>query len=92
MWMSRNIYDRNVKYKTDFVFLVKDKCQQCPVWETRRFCSIKVLSYLIIIWFVVRYLLAVAAGSFLGFSYALVDVFHLSAKFRVLRVEVLVSS
>lgn len=52
----------------------------------------RVFPYLIVIWFVVRKLLAVAVDSFLGFSSARVNCFHLSAKFRVLRVEVLVSS
>lgn len=47
--------------------------------------------YLIIIWFVVRKLLAVT-DSPLGFSSALVSGFHLSAKLRVLRVEVFISS
>lgn len=51
-----------------------------------------VFPYLIIIWFVVRKLLAVAVDSFLGFSSALVNGFHLSAKFWVLRVEVFISS
>jgi len=48
--------------------------------------------YLIVIWFVVRKLVAVAVDFFLGFSSTVVNGFHLSAKFRVLRVEVLVSS
>lgn len=52
----------------------------------------RVFPYLIIIWLVVRELLAVGVDFFLGFSSALVNGFHLSAKFRVLRVEVLVSS
>lgn len=52
----------------------------------------RVFPYLIIIWFVVRKLLTVADDSFLGFSSAVVNCFHLSAKFRVLRMEVLVSS
>lgn len=52
----------------------------------------RVFPYLIVIWLVVRQLLAVGGDSPLGFGSALVDGFHLSAKFRVLRVEVLVSS
>lgn len=63
-----------------------------PVWEGEGMYTVRVFPYLIIIWFVVRELLAVAVDSFLGFSSALVDGFHLSAKFRILRVEVLVSS
>lgn len=56
----------------------------------RELCG--VFPYLIVIWFVVRKCLSVAVDSLLGFSSALVDGFHLGAKFRVLRVEVLVSS
>lgn len=48
--------------------------------------------YLIIIWFAVKMLLRVAVDPFLGFSCAPVRGFHLSAKLRVLRLEVLVSS
>lgn len=47
--------------------------------------------YLIVIWFVVT-ILSLAVDSLLGFSSAVVDGFHLGAKFGVLRVEVLVSS
>lgn len=48
--------------------------------------------YLIVIWFVARKRLGVAADSLLAFSSARLDGFHLSAKFRVMGVEVLVSS
>lgn len=55
-------------------------------------CSVRVFPYLIVIGFVVRKHLAVAADFSLCFSSALVYGFHLSAKFRVLRVEVLISA
>lgn len=48
--------------------------------------------YLIVIWFVARKRLGVAADSLLAFSSARLNGFHLSAKFRVMGVEVLVSS
>lgn len=48
--------------------------------------------YLIIIWFVVTTSLSLAVDSLLGFISAVVDGFHLGAKFRVLSVEVLVPS
>lgn len=47
--------------------------------------------YLIVIWFVVTSL-SLAVDSLFGFTSAVVDDFHLGAKFRVMRVEVLVSS
>lgn len=50
-----------------------------------------VFPYLIIIWFVVTSL-SLAVDSLLGFISAVVDGFHLGAKFRVLSVEVLVPS
>lgn len=50
-----------------------------------------VFPYLIVIWFVVTSV-SLAVDSLLGFSSAVVDGFHLGAKFRVMRVEVLVSS
>lgn len=59
-------------------------------WEVRK--QYRVFPYLIIIWFVVTKSLSLTDDSFLCFTSALVNGFHLSAKFRVLRVEVLVSS
>lgn len=50
-----------------------------------------VFPYLIVIWFVVTSL-RLAVDSLFGFSSAVVDGFHLGAKFRVKGVEVLVSS
>lgn len=50
-----------------------------------------VFPYLIVIWFVVT-TVSLGVDSLLGFSSAVVDGFHLGAKFRVMRVEVLVSS
>lgn len=77
-----------------FIWLKKKEKWQvynvCSAWEGRK--CYRVFPYLIVIWFVVRKRLAVTVDSFLGFSSALVDGFHLSAKFRVLRVEVLISS
>lgn len=51
-----------------------------------------VFPYLIVIGFVVTTSLSLAVDSLLGFRSALVDGFHLGAKFRVLREEVLESS
>lgn len=51
-----------------------------------------VFPYLIIIWFVVTTSLRLAVDSLLGFISAVVDGFHLGAKFRVFSVEVLVPS
>lgn len=59
-------------------------------WEVRK--HYRVFPYLIVIWFVVTKRPSLTDDSFLCFTSALVNGFHLSAKFRVLRVEVLVSS
>lgn len=51
-----------------------------------------VFPYLIVIGFVVTTSLGLAVDSLLGFRSPVVDGFHLGAKFRVLREEVLESS
>lgn len=52
----------------------------------------RVFPYLIVIGFVVTTSLSLAVDPLLGFKSAVVDGFHLGAKFRVLREEVLESS
>lgn len=67
------------------------ECVLCPGKWAGRGSAPGFFPYLIVIWFVARKRLGVAADSLLAFGSAWLDGFHLSAKFRVMGVEVLVS-